>query len=459
VTSTSAGWNPIGQTLTYSANNGNKEFVVTTPSDLSSFLTPGQKIMFARGTAPPTQSMAFTAASSQYATKTAPAGLSYTATFTHEAWVYLNSYSNGAIVGRVDSSAANGAYLGTGSSGQLNINGFNAGASNYRVGTTYQSLPLKRWVHVAATWSTGTILMYINGVSVPFAVTTSGTAPTTIVNSGDLSVGRPGAFNGQYFDGYISEARIWSAAQSQANIQANMAISLTGSESNLVALFQGNGNFNDKTSNANNLTATNGAIATQAANPYNSTEYGIITKVTSTQLTIFTGTDYTIPNMTLNSPYYSTARAPQGFPAGRDKWRVDSLYMATTTQSSPTGGTWYNIANAVLPVPTGPWNTGLEGNLTFAAAAASTGLGQTDLSLASASAAVLTPQTGSITYGASSGTSFTTLAPLKYSDFATFTALTPVYANVTSQNTVTSIGWQAAGNAKALVLTAECAYI
>jgi hypothetical protein len=183
-----------------------------------------------------------------------------------------------------------------------------------------------------------------------------------MTNTGNLAIGAYVGGGGPlaYFDGYISEARVWSTNQTQANIQANMAISLTGSESNLVALFKGNGNFNDATSNANNLTATNGAIATQAANPYNSTEYGIITKVTSTQLTIFTGTDYTIPNMTLNSPYYSTARAPQGFPAGRERWAVIQIQRAAAQQTSPTIGTWYNMGSPQLSIPTGEWVPGYE---------------------------------------------------------------------------------------------------
>jgi hypothetical protein len=364
VTSTSAGWNPIGQTLTYSANNGNKEFVVTTPSDLSSFLTPGQKIMFARGTAPPTQSMAFTAASSQYATKSSPTGITFTSAFTCEAWVYLTGYTGNiqAIISRTDDSTG-GFLLYINSSGQVAIQYNNA--TTFTPFTSYQSVPLNRWVHVAGvvtSVSSKTGAIYINGVSVPLSV--GGSGATTLVQTGNLSVG---AFNAgiasTFLNGYISEVRVWSVAQSQANIQANMAISLTGSESNLVALFQGNGNFNDKTSNANNLTATNGAIATQAANPYNSTEYGIITKVTSTQLTIFTGDQNNIPNMTLNSPYYSTVRAPQGFPAGRENWRVKALLRSYYSQASPVNGTWYNLGSLQLSIPTGEWVAWYEGSL------------------------------------------------------------------------------------------------
>jgi hypothetical protein len=278
--------------------------------------------------------------------------------------VYLNSYTgqNQTIGGRSDNSTG-GFALQLDASGRVRI--FYGGSSSFTDFFTYQSIPLNRMVHIAAvvtSVASKTAVIYINGVSVPIFSTL--TAATTLAQAGNLSIGalNAGVAN-TFFNGYVSEFRIWSAAQSQANIQANMAISLTGSETNLVALFQGNGNFNDKTSNANNLTATNGAIATQAANPYNSTEYGIITKVTSTQLTIFTGDQNNIPNMTLNSPYYSTVRAPQGFPAGRENWRVKALLRSYYSQASPVNGTWYNLGSLQLSIPTGEWVAWYEGSL------------------------------------------------------------------------------------------------
>jgi hypothetical protein len=143
-----------------------------------------------------------------------------------------------------------------------------------------------------------------------------------------------------------------------------MAVSLTGSETNLIGLFQGNGNFNDKTSNGNNLTQSGGAVATQSANPYNNTELGIITKVTSSQLTVFTGTDYNLPNMTLTSPQYSTAKAPYGFPADSGKWMVEYLQGASATAGG-SGSSMLSatIGNVQVSIPAGPWD--LRGFLTF----------------------------------------------------------------------------------------------
>lgn len=101
---TTTGWNALGYSLTYGANNGNKEFTVTTANDLTGILTPGMRFKVTRSTTPPTQSMAFVSASSQYATKSSPTGISFTAAFTCEAWVYLNSYTgqDQHIIGRTD---------------------------------------------------------------------------------------------------------------------------------------------------------------------------------------------------------------------------------------------------------------------------------------------------------------------------------------------------------------------
>ena len=92
-------------------------------------------------------------------------------------------------------------------------------------------------------------------------------------------MGTYGTGVGQFFNGLVSELRVWSTARTQAEILANMNNNLTGSESGLVGLWRGDNNFNDLTANANHLTATNGATATQNANPFNLIEYGKVTKV------------------------------------------------------------------------------------------------------------------------------------------------------------------------------------
>lgn len=357
--SVSTGWQSLPYALTYSANNGNKEFAVTTPYNITGLLSPGMKLNISRSTTPPTQCMAFASASSQYATKSSPSGLSFTSAFTCEAWIYPTSYTGSAaeIISRRNASV--GAwFLRLSTVGQLE-GGYGDGSGNFTVANSYQSVPLNQWTHVAlvvSSVSSKTFAFYVNGTLV--TGTSSLTAATTLVQSGNLSVGCYGAGTADFFNGYISEARVWSAAQTQTQIQNNMAINCVGNETNLVVLVEGNGNFNDLTSNANNLTATGGAIATQANNPYNAIEYAVVNTVSysspNTTITLDAGLNCSIPNQTLNSPQYSTSENPYGLPSGLSDSRVLSYIIAGTGMNSMlSSSTLIPGLTATVTIPSG----------------------------------------------------------------------------------------------------------
>lgn len=351
---TANGWNPLGQTVNYATNAGNREFTATVPANVTSTLWPGMKLGVTRATVPPTQCMSFAVASSQYAQNTTSTGLTFTSAFTAEAWVYLNSYqSDATVISRYNSTGwllriASGLpeidYMGTGTN------------TNFQA---YNVLPLHQWVHIAGVISsvsgkTGAI--YINGQSVTTQSVVS--TATTLVQAGNIAVGALGASGAQYFDGYISEARVWSVAQTATQIQSNMAINCVGTETNLVALYQGGGNFNDATTNANNLTAVGGAIATQAANPYNPIEYGVINTLSysspNTTITLDMGTGSTLPNATLNSAIYSITEVPYGISAGLEQNRTLAFYeIATNYAVTTTTPTQIPGLSAVVTVPAG----------------------------------------------------------------------------------------------------------
>jgi hypothetical protein len=349
------GWNNLGYSLTYSANNGSKEFVATSANNLTSILSPGMKLQVTRSITPPTQCMAFTAASSQYATLASPTGITFTSAFTCEAWIYLRSYTGQpGIITRTDNSTG-GFGLQISTTGQVNI--FYGGSSAFTNSISYQSIPLNQLVHVAgvvSSVSSKTALIYINGTSVPLSQSGTG---TTLAQTGNLTVGAiaVGA-SGTFFDGYISEARVWSVAQSQSSIQANMGISISGSATNLVAYFQGNGNFNDGTSNANNLTAAGGAIATQSTNPYNPVEYFTILAISysnpTTTLTLDGGLQNVLPNQTLTTPYYSSARLPYALPANLTKYTRYIPVMNSTSTSNSAQTQWNGLAQT-MTIPVG----------------------------------------------------------------------------------------------------------
>lgn len=341
------GWEPFAQTFSVASgyNKGNKEFEITASADVSSFLSAGMRIKLNRATTPPTQCADLESSSSQYASKTTPAGLSFTDDFTCEGWVRLESYTLGIFVARM--SGVNGFQMYINASGQLVIYGGSGGASDNF--TTYQALPLNQWVHVAATMdmSAGASTAYINGASVP-GLYTSG-APTSITQGGDLRIGNNDGAN--YLDGKIADVRVWSVVRTATQIRDNMNQQLVGNETNLVAYFKLDGNFNDSTSNANNLTASGGAVATNVDNPMKATEYAIVTKVATTTVTVFAGTDYNIPNMTLSAAHYSPHKTPFGFPSDSGKWRVETL---SKTNISTTSASLVET-NLRLTLPLGEW--------------------------------------------------------------------------------------------------------
>jgi hypothetical protein len=404
--------------------------------------------------------MSFTAASSQYATKASPTGITFTSAFTCEAWVYLNSYQghDQFIIGRTDNSTG-GLGLCVRSTGQLKV--LYGASSAFTENDSYQSIPLNRWVHVAATATVAskTVNIYINGTLIPS--TQSASSATSLTQTSNLSVGAAGAgLASTFFDGYISEARVWSVAQTQASIQANMGINCVGTETNLVALFQGNGAWTDGTTNANTLTATGGATFV-TANPYHTTEYGIITKVTSSQLTVFTGTDYVLPSTTngLQNFYYSTQRAPYGFPAGKEKWIVDVLLLSQVGTSGTSTNTMYNPGGLSLNVPTGSWiidgqlGCYISPNNTITNYAAGLSTSSSAFIVGSALAHQYTQE-----YVTSSGVYYS----LKVTDRALLNTATPYYLLMESASAFTTLSFNGSTSTSypdITKVTAECSYI
>ena len=97
-------------------------------------------------------------------------------------------------------------------------------------------------------------------------------------------------------------------------------------------------------------------------------KYFLITKVafsTDTTVTIYGGTDYDLANAAITSPFYSTAKAPAGFPLDKSKWTVLVTDSSDRQQASPTQNTWYNIGttNSQITIPIGVWNLDYQTNI------------------------------------------------------------------------------------------------
>ena len=96
------GWTPLlgvtPNTVTY---NGNRTYdLVFNSNDLSDQLSQGMKLRLTRTVAAPDQCADLERGSSQYFSKSSPAGMTFTDDFTVSAWVKLESYAQMSILSR-----------------------------------------------------------------------------------------------------------------------------------------------------------------------------------------------------------------------------------------------------------------------------------------------------------------------------------------------------------------------
>jgi len=351
---------------------GNRSYTVVVPGDLTGITSVGQKLKLPRTVTAPTYMGGAFNGSSHYFTKVTPTGTLSTITnnFTFMAHIEPTAYQIGVIAGRQDA-GSNWMIFRLQASGQLMVGVGSGGAGNYREVYSYQSVPLNKKTHVAATWAGGTVVLYFDGVPVPVtAAVTSGTAPTTAGTGGDFSIGRPGATSSQYFPGYISSVGVFNAVLTQATIRLHMNQALTGGETNCIGAWNLNNAATDASAAANNLTAT-GGVGYTLRTPYTNsvtgtsitagtTNYGIIMSQsfsTNTTYTVQVPEGETLPiSGGIGTLQYSSARAPYAFPSQKSKWEIKSVYIAACAVSGgAANGTWYNPSTQLV-IPLGEWD-------------------------------------------------------------------------------------------------------
>lgn len=358
-----AGWIDLGDTPDTVTANGNRSYdLVFNSNDLTDTVSEGMRLEMTRTVTAPTQCTDLEASSSQYWSKASPSGITFTDDFTVSAWIKLESYGTGYIVTRLNGTTEGwGLYVE--SDGTLNLIGRRI-ASNYRLITSYQSIPLNKWVHVAATMnnSSNTHTMYIDGVSVPFATTTTGTITALVQPAVDLVVGYR-AGGGVYFDGKIAQVGLFDAVLDAATIRSYASQTLSGSETNCIGAWKFNGDGTDESANANDLTANGGAAATATDTPFaggsvGTTEYGIVTAAafsTNTTLTVQVPEGYAIPTSGgVSAVLYSTHSVPFGFPLNSAKWTLTYTSSTDRNLSTGVGTAWQGLTDA-LTIGIGLW--------------------------------------------------------------------------------------------------------
>lgn len=373
----STDWNTIATAPTTITNLGQRSYSILYPSvDLTSTIHPGMRLRTTRTVSAPTQCTSLNG-TTQYYSKTSPAGMTFTDDFAVSAWVKLTSYSAGGqmIVSR--SNGTSGWDFSIESSGRVQILGRNASGSNYRGGRSYQSIPLNRWVHVAAqndmstfTASPTTIYTMIDGVDVPTEAIQGGTNPTALVQAGNLEIG---SWSGGLlpFPGKIAQVAIFNAKVTQDTMRGYISQGLSGSETSLISAYSFNNAITDlNTTNANNLTAQGSAVATNADSPFATNSYGTetgtldyalvqaVTFSTNTTVTVQVPWGCTIPTSGgVTTSAYSSVKAPYGWVIDNSRWEVSNVQLATRTQVSPVANTWYNLGGKLV-VPVGSWILG-----------------------------------------------------------------------------------------------------
>lgn len=377
-TPSAEGWSPLGATPDTVTANGNKSYdLVFNGTDLTDTITEGMRVRSARTVAAPVQCTSLNG-TTQYYSKTSPNKMTFTDDFVVSAWVKVSSYATSGIASRYNGTSGWIFYLE--SDGRVTLKGYNASASNNSQVTTYQSIPLNKWVHISAqldmsafTATTTTSYIMIDGVDVPASVARAGTNPTALIQAGNLEIG---SWNGGLlpFSGKIAQVAIYNAKVTQATILASMNQGLIGTETSLASAYSFSNSITDlNTTTPNDLTANGSAVATNADSPFGNSgvsttiDYGIVMAKsfsTNTTLTIQVPEGCTIPTSGgVASMDYSINDVPYGFPRDKGKWEVQtSIKINSVATASPVSGTFYN-SNFQIRVPKGAFVVGFEASL------------------------------------------------------------------------------------------------
>jgi len=182
--------------------------------------------------------------------------------FTIEAWINPDVHGNNMITfwGNQTNNQANGFRLLSPQSGRhffwsndhdVNLGGDLSPDSSGPNGDG--------WHHVGITYDGNQTQWYLNGGPIG----SSRVAGAVSVADANHRIGN--RLNAEFFDGLIDEVRIWDTARSGTDIASDWNFELAGSEPNLVAYYQFNGDLTDSAGSTNG-TAQGGALINTSAN-------------------------------------------------------------------------------------------------------------------------------------------------------------------------------------------------
>jgi hypothetical protein len=180
---------------------------------------------------------------------------SISSSFTIEAWVKAESYTNWGymLVNGIEVNyymfISNDGYLGLGYTG-------------YGYTNTCDQMVVDTWYHVAGVHDDANDVnrWYINGSEIHNE--TSATGNPSAGGLGSLRIGAHPHTDDIYnmWDGLIDDVRLWDDVRTPTEINDNKCVELTGNEANLVGYWKLNDDATDETSNNNDLTEVNSPV-------------------------------------------------------------------------------------------------------------------------------------------------------------------------------------------------------
>jgi len=174
---------------------------------------------------------------------------------------------------------------------------------------------------------------------------------------------------------------------------------------------------------------------------------------TDTTITVYGGSDYTLDDAAITSPYYSTAKTPAGFPADPAKWTIETTSTSEDSQASPTASTIYNLGSRSIALPIGKWRVSYS---VLGKAVASALTMDLRAGLSTANNSFSEPRYVRVRrfYIATDGQTSLDMAD----ELISCAAATTYYLNgMTPISSVTSISWL--GSTQTTVIKAVCAYL
>lgn len=177
----------------------------------------------------------------------------------------------------------------------------------------------------------------------------------------------------------------------------------------------------------------------------------------ATLVTLYGGTDYTLANATITSPYHSITKAPAGFPLDPSKWTVTFTDTTQRSQANAAQNTWYNLGSLAFAFPLGAWRARLS--LLAEAQDASAATGTMMVTLSTGNNNESNSKMTEVTYVTATGaTGAAIMASLDMKDIIVLASKTTHYVNARTTNTNTPTLYFL-NNTRSLNLTLECAYL